>query len=264
MGVLENYLYALKTNMFHSIFNAWMSALSIMTVVCFSGIFGVRIVNLNDFIFNVVMIPTLVTSIAALCDIVFIFLAANRKVYSIFKNYEKTPDYNVLIKQFNRAFKLYCIVGVLLYLVFAYVICYIAKYSFLSNNIYNFDVFKCSVMGGSFLFGVIWNLSSVCRLKRIEYNELLGLDNKINIEIGKFRSYVYQLIFEIIGCSLTVCSILVYYNQNNYTELNASYYSYYYIVYFSLICLYLKKVYAWEFSYNNQNSILYPTRNIFK
>lgn len=265
IGILKIYLFALKTNMFHSIFNAWMSALSIMTIVCFGKVFGVRIVNLNDFVFGIVLVPAIVTSIAALCDIVFIFISANKKVFDIFDSYKKTSDYNALIKTFNDIYRLYCIVGVLLYLSFAFAIVCIAKFSFLKEHIYNYSIFMCSVAGFAFLYGLIWNFASIFRLQRIEYNELLKVDNNvINNEVDKFRGYVYQLMFETIGCLLAFCSILVYYKQSIYTESNSAYYTYYYIASFSLICFYIKKVYDWEFRRDNLNAVLYTTRNIFK
>ena len=265
IGILKTYLFALKTNMFHSIFNAWMSALSIMTIVCFGKVFGVGIVNLNDFVFGIVLVPAIVTSIAALCDIVFIFISANKKVFDIFDSYKKTSDYNALIKTFNDIYRLYCIVGVLLYLSFAFAIVCIAKFSFLKEHIYNYSIFMCSVAGLAFLYGLIWNFASIFRLQRIEYNELLKVDNNvINNEVDKFRGYVYQLMFETIGCLLAFCSILVYYKQSIYTESNSAYYTYYYIAYFSLVCLYIKKVYDWEFRRDNLNAVLYTTRNIFK
>ena len=264
IGILKIYLFALKTNMFHSIFNAWMSALSIMTIVCFGNFFGVAVVDLNDFVFSIVLVPAIVTSIAALCDVIFIFLNANKKIFNVFDSYKKTLNYNEFIKKFNSVFKLYCVVGFFLYLFFACLIGYIARCSFLKERIYNHSIFMCSVEGFALLYGLIWNFASIFRLKRIEYNELLKLDNNvINNEVDKFRGYVYQLMFETIGCLLAFCSILVYYKQSIYTESNSAYYTYYYVVYFSLICLYIKKLYDWEFRRDNLNATLYTTRNIF-
>lgn len=186
------------------------------------------------------------------------------RLYIIFKEYHQNEDVDLFTKNTEKVYKHICFAGCILYIIAGIVAMLIAKADFLHNYITNDIVFFASTIVLVTLFGVIWNVASYCRLTRLNYERFLNIQksNKPNNPEIKFKKFVIELLFELIGCLLTVISLLVYYYNINVTAENVSFYQFFYLICFTLICFYVRQIYKWEFS-RNSNQVVYPTKSIF-
>ena len=263
-SILEDYIHALKTNLFHTVFNAWMAALTVMTLVLLTGCFGIKKIDLDEAIFHIAITPTIIATIVAVIDIILVIAIADKKVYDMVHTYFRTNDYYKCTNELKKYFNVFCLMGCISYSIASIISVLVVERYYLYEYITDTKKFFFSVLIMVTLFGVVWNIATAFRLHRIDFKKLLCKKNSNTKDKEKqLRFLCYQLAVEIFGCLLTFLSILVYSHNIKYSNSNSTYYSLFYVACFTLMSFYMRKTYQWELSGKNKHQTIYPTKDIF-
>lgn len=267
--VLRKYYQVVMTNVFHSAFNAWMSALSIMALICFTGWFGVNKVQTKDFLFQVGVYPLLIATICTVADMICVVLTSSKKVYTSLLKFENNNDKMAGVVNFEKeiinANSLWCIMGVIAYILAACINIYIVQKGYLHLDIMDYKKVSIWIFILSVANGLIWNISSLARMKRIDFYDFLNIEKNENTDKDKIqkKSFVnccIEMFFEVLGCLFALIGVGAYYyfakNDDGYIL-----YSVYYSICYVIMVIYIK--YLIKFEYNTNTETVYPFKNLF-
>ena len=264
--ILSKYYQVIMTNVFHAAFNAWMSALSIMALICFTGWFGVNKVQTKDFLFQVGVYPLLIVTVCTVADVICVILTSSKKIYTSLLKFEKNTDKNTGVENFEkeiiRATLLWCSMGVIAYMVAAFINIYIVQNGYLHLDIVDYKKVSTWIFILTVSNGVIWNISSVARMKRIDFYDFLSIENidKHKIQKKSFVNCCIEMFFEMVGCLFALVGVGAYYyfakDDDGYIL-----YSVYYSICYVIMAIYIK--YLIKFEYNTNTETVYPFKNLF-